>query len=166
MARDGSRPDDQFDTNTVINIEAHFYDQGFTDGSKDGVLMGKAEGRSVGFKTGFEKFLESGRIAGKTIVWANRYEASSSSRSHTHTTPSVIQQDTPQQLKTCTLPPLASAGSRLRKNLETLYALVEPGTLSTRNSDEAVDDFDDRLRRAQGKMKVVERMVGEGPAEK
>ncbi|KAG7289765.1 hypothetical protein NEMBOFW57_006141 [Staphylotrichum longicolle] len=53
-------------------------------------------------------------------------------------------------------------GGRLGKHIRTLYALVETESLSTENTDEAVDDFDDRLRRAQGRAKVIERMGGEG----
>jgi hypothetical protein len=59
------------------------------------------------------------------------------------------------------LPPLPD-NPRLGKHITTLYALVETESLSTENNDEAVDDFDDRLRRAQGRFKVIERMVGEG----
>ncbi|KAK3296751.1 uncharacterized protein B0H64DRAFT_456322 [Chaetomium fimeti] len=59
------------------------------------------------------------------------------------------------------LPPLPD-NPRLAKHITTLYALAETESLSTENNDEAVDDFDDRLRRAQGRFKVIERMVGEG----
>ncbi|RYP58944.1 hypothetical protein DL770_010318 [Monosporascus sp. CRB-9-2] len=64
------------------------------------------------------------------------------------------------------LPDLTSGGSsgnsaRLEKNVVTLYGMVEPGTLSTRNDDEAVNDFDSRLKGAQGKAKIIERVVGE-----
>jgi hypothetical protein len=58
------------------------------------------------------------------------------------------------------LPPLPD-NPRLGKHITTLYALAETESLSIENSDEAVDDFDDRLRRAQGRFKVIERMVGE-----
>ncbi|KAH6627146.1 hypothetical protein B0J18DRAFT_161224 [Chaetomium sp. MPI-SDFR-AT-0129] len=63
------------------------------------------------------------------------------------------------------LPPLPP-NPRLSKHITTLYALSETESLSTENNDEAVDDFDDRLRRAQGRFKVIERMVGEGGMEK
>lgn len=60
------------------------------------------------------------------------------------------------------LPDLApSNNARLEKNVATLYGMVEPGTLSTRNDDEAVNDFDSRLKGAQGKLKVIERVVAE-----
>jgi hypothetical protein len=65
------------------------------------------------------------------------------------------------------LPPLPHKdGGRLRKHISTLYALAETESLSTENNDDAVSDFDDRLRRAQGRAKVIERMVGEGGAKK
>ncbi|MCJ1344077.1 hypothetical protein MMC31_002279 [Peltigera leucophlebia] len=51
---------------------------------------------------------------------------------------------------------------RLNKHILTLYALVEPASLSIQNTEEAVSDFDDRLRRAEGKVKIIERIVGEG----
>jgi len=34
--------------------------------------------------------------------------------------------------------------------------------LSTENTEEAVSEFDDRLKRAEGKAKIIERLVGEG----
>jgi hypothetical protein len=65
------------------------------------------------------------------------------------------------EVKTAQLPPLPD-NPRLAKHITTMYALAETESLSTENNDEAVDDFDDRLRRAQGRFKVIERMVGEG----
>jgi hypothetical protein len=57
--------------------------------------------------------------------------------------------------------PLLPDNRRLEKHVRTLYALVEPSSLSTLNSEEAVADFDDRLKRAEGKVKVIEKLVGE-----
>ncbi|KAH7266162.1 hypothetical protein B0J15DRAFT_534258 [Fusarium solani] len=125
----------------VLNLEERFYSEGYQLGLKDGIKAGRIEGRSFGMEKGFEKFLESGRLAGKAVVWANRMPPKDGSSS------------------ACTLPPLPR-NARLEKNVNTLYALVEPDTLSTENSDDAVQDFDDRIKRAQGKAKIVERMVG------
>ncbi len=44
--------------------------------------------------------------------------------------------------------------------------LLEPDTLSTENTDEAVNDFDDRLKRAQGKARIVEMMLAENDSSK
>lgn len=122
----------------VLDLEERFYQEGYQLGVKDGEQAGLVEGRSFGMQKGYEKFLESGRLASKAIVWANRLPQSSSS---------------------CTLPQLTK-NARLEKNINTLYALVEPETLSTANTDEAVQDFDDRVKRAVGKAKIVERMAG------
>lgn len=141
---------DPFDD--VLNLEGNFYQQGYDLGVADGAKAGRIEGRSFGMQKGFEKFLESGRLASRATVWANRI-------------PSLTQQKQTEageastsQEKQCTLPALPS-NARLEKNVRMLYALVEPDTLATENTDEAVQDFDDRVKRAQGKVKVVERMV-------
>ena len=139
---------DPFDD--VFTLEDRYYQEGYKQGEADGLLAGKVEGRSFGMQKGFEKFLESGRLSSKAIVWANRLPKSSGSPE---------QKSEPSSSKQCALPPLPK-NPRLEKNVEMLFALVEPDTLSTANTDEAVQDFDDRLKRAQGKAKVIERMVG------
>ncbi|KAF4119967.1 Essential protein Yae1, N terminal [Geosmithia morbida] len=50
--------------------------------------------------------------------------------------------------------------ARLEKNISSLYALVDPKTVSIENSDTAVQDFDDRLKKAQGKERIIDRIVG------
>lgn len=141
----------------VFNLENGFYTQGYEQGVKDGEQAGRIEGRQFGMSTGYEKFLESGRLAGRATVWANRMPNKSQTEQSqppgSDTATSAYETE-----KHCTLPPL-QANQRLEKNIRTLYALVEPETLSTTNSDEAVQDFDDRVKRAQGKAKVIERMA-------
>jgi hypothetical protein len=131
----------------VFTLEDRFYTDGYNQGVEDGARAGRIEGRSFGMEKGFEKFLESGRIAGKSLVWANRL-------------PKKLQQGSASEKnsETCTLPPLPS-NPRLEKNVKLAYALVEPDTLSTDNSDDAVQDFDDRVKRAQGKVKIIEKML-------
>lgn len=144
---------DPFDD--IINLEEKFYSDGHKAGVADGARAGRIEGRSFGIEKGYEKFVEAGRLYGKSVVWANRLpqvqaQAQASSASTEHE----------QRL----LPALnggGGGGGRLEKNVLTLHALVEPETLSTENSDEAVNDFDDRVKRAQGKARVIERQVGE-----
>lgn len=46
--------------------------------------------------------------------------------------------------------------------MSTLHALSEPASLSTQNDEDAVSEFNDRLKRAQAKAKMVEKMVSEG----
>ncbi len=57
--------------------------------------------------------------------------------------------------------PRLPSNPRLERNIRSLLALLEPGTLSVENTDEAVNDFDDRLKAARGKVKIIEKMVGE-----
>lgn len=130
---------DPFDE--LLNLEDSLYQQGYAQGVADGERAGRIEGRSFGIEKGFEKFVEAGRLYGKAVVWANRLPSSASSDSK--------------------LPVLNAGGARLEKNIVMLHGLVEPETLSTENGDEAVNDFDDRVKRAQGKARVVERQVGE-----
>jgi hypothetical protein len=137
----------------VFTLEDRYYREGYDQGVEDGVRAGRIEGRSFGMETGFDKFLESGRLASKALVWANRLPAK--------TKAATTAESSSEPSEPCTLPPLAN-NSRLEKNISLLYALVEPDTLSTANTDEAVQDFDDRVKRAQGKAKIVERMVTPG----
>ncbi|OAA58947.1 DUF1715 domain-containing protein [Niveomyces insectorum RCEF 264] len=133
---------DPFDD--LLNLEDRFYDEGFCQGEADGTRAGQIEGRTLGLENGFKKFVESGRLHGKAVVWANRLSLGQSQE----------ERDRHQ------LPALPRNG-RLQKNVRMLYALVEPGTLSTANTDEAVNDFDDRVKRAQSKARVVEKMLHE-----
>ena len=51
--------------------------------------------------------------------------------------------------------------ARLKKNIRTLWALTEPASMDTANTEDTVAAFEDRVRRAEGKGKVVGRLVGE-----
>lgn len=135
----------------VFTLEDRFYTEGYNQGVEDGARAGRIEGRSFGMEKGFEKFFESGRLASKSLVWANRLPKKTAQQANTSST-------SEKESETCTLPPLPS-NPRLEKNVKLAYALVEPDTLSTDNTDEAVQDFDDRLKRAQGKVKIIERML-------
>ncbi|KAL7926120.1 hypothetical protein ACQKWADRAFT_281810 [Trichoderma austrokoningii] len=132
----------------VFTIEDRIYSKGYDQGFQDGVRAGKIEGRALGMEKGCEKFLQSGRIAGKCIIWANRLAQR----------PQPGSASGEKSSETCTLPPLPK-NPRLEKNIRLAYALVNPDTLSTQNTDEAVEDFDDRLKKAQGKVKIIEKML-------
>ncbi|KAI1081276.1 DUF1715-domain-containing protein [Whalleya microplaca] len=162
--------DDIFDD--VLNLEEQYYQEGYEKGYEDGAEAGRIEGRSVGLKKGFEKFLEAGRLQSKAVVWANRIpdsrkpthkpqEPSSPPPPSSQAQSSLAAESSDTETPACKLPPLHS-NPRLEKNIAMLYGLVEPGTLSTKNEDEAVNDFDSRMKGAQGKLKLIERAVGEG----
>ncbi|ROV90561.1 hypothetical protein VSDG_07445 [Cytospora chrysosperma] len=147
---------DAFDS--LLNLEERYYSEGYEQGVADGDRAGRIEGRAFGIEKGFEKFVEAGRLNARSIVWANRLpQASTTAATAVASTPDGAQER---------LPVLSGGGARLEKNIVTLHALVEPDTLSTENTDEAVNDFDDRVKRAQGKARVIERQIGEDAATK
>lgn len=141
--------EDLFDD--ALNVESRFHEQGYNNGLKDGAQHGLAEGRAFGLQKAFEKFLESGRLAGKSVVWANRLPGSNDNQ-------------TPRAATTADSQSLSALpnNARLEKNINTLYSLVDPKALSTENLDAAVQDFDDRLKRAHGKERIIDRVVS-GP---
>jgi hypothetical protein len=140
------QPDD-FDS--LFNLEEEYYTEGYNLGVADGSRAGRIEGRLFGLEKGFEKFAAMGSLAGRNAVWEARIPDSNSA--------STAEKESEFKL------PKLSAGARLQKHLQTLFALTEAETLSTENNEDSVSDFDDRLKRAEGKVKVIEKLVSEGP---
>ncbi|KAI0443771.1 DUF1715-domain-containing protein [Xylaria telfairii] len=158
---------DPFDD--LLNLEEEYYREGYEEGVRDGAEAGRVEGYSLGLRKGFEKFVEAGRLQSKAMVWANRIPKYQQRRrrgdkelqeEENEKVPegSVEHKRNDSQLS------LIHSNPRLERNVETLYGLVEPGTLSTNNDDDAVNDFDSRMKGAHGKLRIVERAVGEGAA--
>ncbi|KAK3325777.1 hypothetical protein B0H66DRAFT_599919 [Apodospora peruviana] len=149
--------DDPFEN--ILNLEEQFYQEGYKQGQQDGVTAGRSEGRSLGLEKGFQKFAESGMLYGRAIVWANRMRAEVKTQ---HEAGGSSETSGPSHQPAQKSLPSLPSNARLEKHITTLYALVETDTLSTENTDDAVNDFDDRLKRAQGRAKIIERLVGEG----
>ncbi len=139
----------------VLGLEEQFYNDGFHQGYADGINAGRIEGRTFGLEKGFEKYVESGKLYGKSLVWANRIAGKKISVDPG--TEHGLQSRPHEKLS---LPQIPS-NQRLSKHLQILHAVSEAASLSTENTEEAVSDFDDRLKRAQAKAKLVERIVGE-----
>jgi hypothetical protein len=166
--------DDPFDD--LLNLEDQYYREGYDLGVKDGSRAGLIEGRLFGIEKGFEKYAAMGRLHGQAIVWAGRMPTSpiedEAARQHPHEEhmtklPSDTDIETPgsklndkQAISSSALPDLP-ATVRLEKHIRTLYALAEPSSLSTQNDEESVSQFDDRLKRAEGKVKIIEKLIGE-----
>ena len=174
--------DDPFDS--VLDLEETYYQEGYDLGVADGSRAGRIEGRVFGIEKGFEKFAAMGMLYGRAAVWASRLprkkeqgkdnekkatitqdEVTSSSleASPNNLIPTSSEALVPAEdgVVASGLPPLA-VNPRLERHIQTLFALVEPDTFSTENTEESVADFDDRLKRAGAKAKVIERIVGEG----
>ncbi|KAL1842153.1 hypothetical protein VTJ49DRAFT_5926 [Mycothermus thermophilus] len=164
--------DDPFDT--LLTLEDQYYTAGYNEGLADGEAAGRSEGRQLGLERGFQRFAESGLLRGRAIVWANRLrQQQQQQQQRQQAVPSSEKQGGgsgqlrlgeeqrgEQQQQVCRLPPLPD-NPRLARHVSVLHALVDTDTLSTENTDEAVDEFDDRLRRARGRVKIIERIVGE-----
>lgn len=162
--------------NEVLDLEEQFYNEGYQQGLSDGVKAGRIEGRTFGLEKGFEKYVESGKLHGKSLVWINRLKNAqeptstplesqpSGVISHNSTVEPSEEQGSSLTGTTLKLPPLLE-NQRLSKHVKVLYALAESDSLPTENTEEAVSDFDDRLKRAQAKAKIIERMIGETKAD-
>ena len=168
--------DDPFDS--LLGLEDQYYRDGYDLGLKDGSRAGLIEGRLFGLEKGFDRYATMGKLHGQAIVLATRVlndkEENGGVRMHY---PSKNQGDTSivtpmdmhsqevnskkKQEKARTPLPSLSSHTRLEKHVRTLNALVEPSSLSTANSEDSISQFDDRLKRAEGKSKIIEKMIGE-----
>lgn len=160
----------------IFGIEDRFFEEGYAHGVREGERAGYTEGCVFGVEKGFDKFGDMGRFFGKAIVWAKRLDnagsdnagdlllpsnntgantpntkdAAAAAATTAETHPSVLD-----------LPKLPVQNSRLERHIAQLLHLVDPATLPCENTDEAVDDFDDRFRRASAKVTIIERILGE-----
>lgn len=148
---------DPFDD--LLGLEDKFYDEGYQLGTTEGAKAGKIEGRVFGLEKGFEKFVEAGRLHGRSVVWAGRLPQGDIPETPASTTEVQGDSSAATPAQGTTLPALANP--RLEKHIRVLYALSEPASLSTDNNEDAVSDYDDRLKRAHAKVKIIERLVGE-----
>ncbi|KAI1187266.1 DUF1715-domain-containing protein [Nemania serpens] len=172
----------------LLNLEEEYFKEGYEEGLRDGAEAGRVEGYAVGLRKGFDKFVEAGRLQGKAVVWANRIPKYQLRRQQQQEQGQQLQQADgilgPREIGSQRTEPAEGedydesgkgesvvaatrlrpiqSNARLERNLEMLYGLVEPGTLSTENDDESVNDFDSRMKGAHGKLRMVERAVGEG----
>ena len=169
----------------LLDLEEKFYDDGHRLGIEDGRRAGLIEGRFFGLEKGFEKYAAMGRLHGRSVVWAGRLLPSSrdiragKSTAETSSVKAQDQASTPLEADSmrdtdegacleepytqgfqATLPPLPG-NPRLEKHIRTLYALVEPSSLSTANNEDSVSEFDDRLKRAEGKVRIIEKFIGD-----
>lgn len=155
-------PHDTFDE--VLGLEEEFYNDGYQQGLADGIAAGRIEGRKFGLEKGFEKYVESGRLYGKSLIWANRIPQLQLKKPSSKPVPSeeLVAKESSEDSPAVKLSlPLLQGNPRLVKHVKVLHALAESESLSTENSEEAVSDFDDRFKRAQTKAKIIERMVRE-----
>ena len=173
--------DDPF--NSLLDLEDEYYNEGFELGTTDGRRAGHVEGRLFGLEKGFEKYSEMGRLHGRSIVWNNRLLPDERTEDPEQVLTQMVQDpvkgsavirigsdlskstnpnvQTPADRNGTLSLPRLQKHSRIEKHVRTFHALVEPESLSTENNEDDVSEFDDRLKRAHGKMKIIERLMGE-----
>jgi len=137
---------DPFDS--LFSLEDKYYAEGYEEGRSDGLQQSELEARLFGIEKGFEKFVIMGKLQARAKIWAARLPHQATLKA-TSSNKDVV-----------TLSRL-STNPRLEKHITTLQELVDLTTLSIANTDDDVGDFDERLRRAQAKVKIIERMIGE-----
>ncbi|KAJ5740958.1 hypothetical protein N7493_000830 [Penicillium malachiteum] len=147
---------------SLLDLEEQFYHEGYQLGVADGAEAGYTEGSVFAVEKGFEKFVEMGRLYGKALVWAQRL-ADSKQDETSQVTPEVTQPDTlsldPSICKE--MPKIPAHSARLARNLATLLELVDPASLDMSNTEDAVNDVDERLKGAAVKAKLIQRAMGE-----
>ncbi|KAL8711593.1 MAG: hypothetical protein Q9220_004003 [cf. Caloplaca sp. 1 TL-2023] len=160
---------DPFDS--LFELEDTFYKEGYDLGAEDGRGRGLIEGRLFGLEKSFEKYAAMGKLHGRSVIWTGRLSHPEEGSQSTITC-NDDEASGPSIEKLCSAAPGSRQETstsllqiqhnpRLEKHIRTLYALTEPASLSTENSEDAVSDFDDRLRRAVGKVKIIEKLNGE-----
>lgn len=156
----------------VLELENTFYKEGYDLGVQDGSRTGRIEGRIFGLEKGFEKYALMGKLHGRSVVWSGRLSSPHQSPQINvldYATEALPTNPASEQSQGAASVPIEDLSSlprippnpRLEKHIRTLYALTEPASLSTINNEDAVSDFDDRFRRAEGKVKIIEKLVGE-----
>lgn len=143
---------------SLLSLEEQYHLEGRALGLAEGEASGRIEGRVFGLEKSFEKFIELGRLGGRTAVWDARLPGSSSASSSRSTGQIEVGKEDSSRLGI--LP--GSGSERLVRHVKRLVELTDADDISRENSEEGVQDFDDRLREAKAKSVLVERLVGEG----
>lgn len=138
----------------LLDLEENYYNEGYRLGIDDGARTGRIEGRIFGLQKGFGKYVELGQISGNAAVWQARLPLA---KTQIETLPT----DAP--MNNSLVPDLPS-NPKLERHLKTLLSLVDPQTVDTQNTELAVSHFEDRLRSATTKAKIIENTTATEPS--
>jgi hypothetical protein len=144
-----SPPPEADPLDSLLSLEDQYYTEGYTLGLSDGARSGRIEGRTFGLEKGYEKFLELGRLGGRAAVWSARLPSPSNTVSRRYVADRDVR-----------IPPL-EAKERLWKHVSRLCDLTDASTLSTENSEDAVEEFESRLKDARAKATLISKAIGE-----
>lgn len=139
----------------LLTLEDQYYTEGYALGVADGSRSGRIEGRLFGLEKGFAKAIAMGRLNGRAAVWSARLPAEGESVPHNSDGEGMTQ-----------LLPRLPASHRLRKHVERLKELTDPQSLETKNTEDGVNEFDERLAGASSKLKLIAKIVGEDDGER
>ena len=160
MSHIGDKERDPLDA--VLDLEEEFFQEGYKLGLADGERAGRIEGRAFGLEKGFEKYIAMGRLHGKAQVWAgtpNDMDETNKVQETTHEVNDPSFQHHVRELSGASSQvSVTPSNARLPSHVRTLFALTEPSSLSVENTEDSVSDFDHRLKRAEGKVKVIEKL--------
>ena len=158
-----SPSDDPFES--LLSLEEQYHHEGRTLGLAEGEASGRIEGRVFGLEKSFEKFIELGRLGGRAAIWSSRLPSEASPATVSTTASSAAPIEVGKE-DSSVLGPLPGSGSeRLVRHVRRLVELTDAEDVSRENSEEGVQDFDDRLREAKAKGVLIERLVREGGKE-
>jgi Essential protein Yae1, N terminal len=153
---------------SVLDLEEASYHAGFEEGKADGAEAGYAEGMIFGMEKGYQKALEMGKLRGRALMLnACLTDPVPMSKEYTALSPttpatagsSESKADHDKIASWFPSLPTIPANPRLKKHVETLLKLTDPETLSVENSDEAVEEFDERMKKAIAKAKVIDKLL-------
>lgn len=161
--------DDLLDS--VLDLEETSYQAGFDEGKADGAQAAFTEGLTLGMERGYQKALEMGKLHGRALMLnACLFDPNPTSvddqadlcvtASASATSSKSLGNDDADTLSITSLPSLPD-NPRLKKHVDILLKLTDPETLSADNSDEAVDAFDERMKKAIAKAKVIDKLIDE-----
>ncbi|KAI9664450.1 MAG: hypothetical protein M1821_005896 [Bathelium mastoideum] len=138
---------------SLLELEDEYYKEGLRLGREDGERAGRIEGRAFGLQKGFEKYAELGEFSGMAAILQARLPTEQTRNAN------VLK-----PLSSESLLPKLQSGAKLERHLKALQALVDPETLPTQNTEEAVSHLDERIKSATAKAKVIDDITGEGDA--
>lgn len=161
MSDKGDEKRDPLDA--VLDLEEDFFQEGYNLGLADGERAGRIEGRAFGLEKGFEKYIAMGRLHGKAQVWAGSLNDMDETNKAQETVQEVKDPSLQGHLRelsgASSQVSITPSSARLPSHVRTLFALTELDSLSVENTEDSVSDFDHRLKRAEGKVKMIEKLM-------
>jgi len=147
-ALSNAETDDADPFDVVLDLESQYYSEGYAAGAADGERAGLVEGRIFGMEKGFGKGLAMGLLNGRAVGWGARIARAKEDGA-------ADQSSAEGDAKTL-------KANRLERHVRVLYELSDIESCDFRNEEEAVEETEERLKRAGAKLKVIEKIIGSG----